>query len=91
MEIQLARVAKLAARQDVTLTVSDEAKARIAREGYDPAFGARPLKRAVQRLVQDPLALAVLEGKVAPGQAVRAEAAPDGAGLTLRVDGEYSG
>ena len=88
VEIQLARVAKLAARQDVTLTVSDEAKARIAREGYDPAFGARPLKRAVQRLVQDPLALAVLEGRVAPGQAVRAEAAPDGTGLTLRVDGE---
>ena len=87
VDIQLARVAKLAARQDVTLAVSDEAKARIVREGYDPAFGARPLKRAVQRLVQDLLALAVLEGKVAPGNAVQVEAAPAGGGLALRVEG----
>ena len=62
VDLQLHRVAKLAATQDVTLTVSDQAKRLIAREGYDPAFGARPLKRAVQRLVQDPLAMALLDG-----------------------------
>ena len=83
VNIQLARVAELAARQEVTLTVSDEAKARIARDGYDPAFGARPLKRAVQRLVQDPLALALLEGKVSPGSRVRMEVAKEGDGLVL--------
>ena len=88
VEIQLARVAELAARQEVALSVSDEAKARIAREGCDPAFGARPLKRAVQRLVQDPLAMALLEGRVAPGSAVRMEVAAEGDGLAVRGDGE---
>ena len=78
VEIQLARVAGLAELQDVKLAVSDEAKRVIAGEGYDPAFGARPLKRAVQRLVQDPLAMAILEGRVVPGSAVRLEPGEDG-------------
>ena len=86
VDIQLARVAELAARQDVTLTVSDEARARVAREGWDPAFGARPLKRAVQRLVQDPLATALLEGALSPGSAVRLEEASEGGELVLRSD-----
>ena len=85
MDIQLARVAELAARQDVALTVSAEARARVAREGWDPAFGARPLKRAVQRLVQDPLAMALLEGTLSPGSAVRLEEAPESGELVLRV------
>ena len=79
VDLQLHRVAKLAATQDVTLTISDEARRIIAREGYDPAFGARPLKRAVQRLVQDPLAMALLDGGVAPGSAVRVDRGADGA------------
>ncbi len=79
VDIQLQRVAKLAATQDVTLNVSGAAKKVIAREGYDPAFGARPLKRAVQRLVQDPLAMALLDGGVAPGSAVRVDRGTDGA------------
>ena len=78
VEIQLARVEGLAELQDVKLAVSDEAKRVIAGEGYDPAFGARPLKRAVQRLVQDPLAMAILEGRVVPGSAVRLEPGEDG-------------
>ena len=86
VDIQLARVAELAARQDVTLTVSDEARARVAREGWDPAFGARPLKRAIQRLVQDPLATALLEGALSPGSAVRLEDASEGGELVLRSD-----
>ncbi len=68
VEIQLGRVIELAAQQDVALGVSDGAKGVIAREGYDPAFGARPLKRAVQRLVQDPLAMAILDGGVCAGE-----------------------
>lgn len=86
VDIQLARVAELAARQDVSLTVSAEARARVAREGWDPAFGARPLKRAVQRLVQDPLAMALLEGTLSPGSAVRLEEAPESGELVLRAD-----
>ena len=86
VEIQLARVAKLARQQDVHLAVSDEAKAAIAGEGYDPAFGARPLKRAVQRLVQDPLAMAILEGGVVPGSAVRLEREDSGDRLEFVVE-----
>jgi len=89
-EIQLRRVAKLAATQDVTLTVSDDARQVIAREGYDPAFGARPLKRAVQRLVQDPLAMALLDGGVSPGSGVRVDVGADG-GLAFAAVGEDEG
>ena len=86
VEIQLGRVVKLAAEQDIALTVSEGAKGVIAREGYDPAFGARPLKRAVQRLVQDPLAMAILEGEVAAGSGVRVERG--GEGVVLVGTGE---
>lgn len=83
MEIQLERMAALAAEQDVTLAVGDGAKEIIAGAGYDPAFGARPLKRAIQRLVQDPLAMAILEGDIVPGSAVRLERAAGGDGLVF--------
>ena len=74
--LQLDRVARLLADRHITLTVTDEARALLATEGYDPAFGARPLKRAIQRLLQNPLALALLEGKFKDGDTivVRAEA-----------------
>ncbi|MGD2121550.1 MAG: AAA family ATPase, partial [Gemmatimonadota bacterium] len=71
VELQLDRVRRLAADLGVELEISPEAREVIAREGYDPAFGARPLKRAVQRLVQDPLALHLLEEEVAEGSLVR--------------------
>ncbi len=83
VEIQLKRMAALAAEQDVTLAVGDGAKEIIAGAGYDPAFGARPLKRAIQRLVQDPLAMAILEGDIVPGSAVRLERAVGGDGLVF--------
>ncbi len=83
VEIQLKRMAALAAEQDVTLVAGDGAKEIIAGAGYDPAFGARPLKRAIQRLVQDPLAMAILEGDIVPGSAVRLERAADGDGLVF--------
>ena len=91
VEIQLGRVIELAAQQDVALSVSDGAKAVIAREGYDPAFGARPLKRAVQRLVQDPLAMAILDGGVVPGSRVRVDKREDGDGLVFVGVGEGAG
>jgi ATP-dependent Clp protease ATP-binding subunit ClpB len=70
--LQLARMDRLLADRKITLQLSDEAKALIAAEGYDPAFGARPLKRAIQRLVQNPLALELLEGKFHDGDTIRA-------------------
>ncbi len=72
VELQLARMDKLLGEKKITLTLTPEAKALLARDGYDPAFGARPLKRAIQRLVQNPLAMAVLEGKFTDGDTIKA-------------------
>jgi len=70
--LQLARMDKLLADRKITLELSPEAKALIATEGYEPAFGARPLKRAIQRLVQNPLAIELLEGRFMDGDHIRA-------------------
>jgi ATP-dependent Clp protease ATP-binding subunit ClpB len=70
IEIQLRRLAKLLSDRGLTIDISDAAKEHIAREGYDPAFGARPLKRALQREVVDPLAMRLLEGKFKSGDMV---------------------
>jgi len=74
VELQLTRMRKLLADKKLTLELSDGAKALLASEGFDPAFGARPLKRAIQRLIQNPLALAVLEGKFGEGDHIVADA-----------------
>ncbi|MGH7533631.1 MAG: hypothetical protein ACREL4_10105 [Gemmatimonadales bacterium] len=60
----------MAARQ-LTIVLSPEAKAFIAAEGYDPVYGARPLKRVVQQRLQNPLALAVLDGTYHPGDTIK--------------------
>ena len=85
VELQLRRVERLTGELGLTLEVTEGAKAFLAREGYDPAFGARPLKRAVQRHLQDPLALRLLEGDVPEGSRVRVELASEGGGLTFEV------
>jgi ATP-dependent Clp protease ATP-binding subunit ClpB len=85
VELQLRRVERLLADRRITLEVTAEAKALVAREGHDPAFGARPLKRAIQRLIQNPLALKMLEGDVPEGARIRAEVAESGAGLRFTV------
>jgi ATP-dependent Clp protease ATP-binding subunit ClpB len=71
VDIQLGRFAARAARRGVTLAVDAAARARLAREGYDPTFGARPLKRAVQHLIEDPLAKKILGGEVGSGDVVQ--------------------
>jgi ATP-dependent Clp protease ATP-binding subunit ClpB len=70
IEIQLQRLVKLIGERGLTIEISDAAKDHLAREGYDPAFGARPLKRALQRLIIDPLAMRLLEGDFKPGDTV---------------------
>jgi ATP-dependent Clp protease ATP-binding subunit ClpB len=82
VELQLARLQRNLAEREVELNVSSEARERIADEGYDPAFGARPLKRAIQRLVTDPLAMAFLEGRFDDGDSIRVEVGPE-EGLTF--------
>jgi len=68
----------------VLLEISPEAKDIIAQEGHDPAYGARPLKRAIQRMVQDPLALKLLEVEIGEGMVVRV--APGDTPGTLSFD-----
>jgi len=63
-------VEKLLAERHITLELTPAARELLLREGYDPAYGARPLRRTIQRLIQDPLALQILEGKVLPGDHV---------------------
>ena len=70
VDIQLERVAALAAELGVSLDVADSARAFLAAAGYDPVFGARPLKRAIQRYLQDPLAMLLLDEEVAEGTTI---------------------
>jgi ATP-dependent Clp protease ATP-binding subunit ClpB len=70
VDLQLARLRRLLADRKVDLELTDKARELLFREGYDPQFGARPLKRAIQRLVQDPLAMKLLDGDVLPGDHV---------------------
>lgn len=76
--IQLRRLERMLAERHITIEMSADAKILLAELGWDPVFGARPLKRAIQRQVQDPLALAILEGKVNEGDHVRIDLSEDG-------------
>ncbi|MFL5382344.1 MAG: hypothetical protein ACJ8GN_07545 [Longimicrobiaceae bacterium] len=71
----------------MTLRIADAAKELIAEEGYDPAYGARPLKRAIQGLVQNPLAIRVLEGAFGDGDTVLVDRDPGVAQLSFRAAG----
>jgi ATP-dependent Clp protease ATP-binding subunit ClpB len=74
VEIQLGRLAKRLEQQKITLKLSDSAKKLLAHEGYDPVYGARPLRRTIQKEILDPLSIDILEGKVREGQTVHVDA-----------------
>ncbi len=82
IEIQLKRLRRLLAERKIEIQVTDAAKELLIREGYDPVYGARPLKRVLQRRIQDPLALQVLQGAVREGDLVVIDAAGDELTLT---------
>src|SRR5580700_4352881 len=69
----LKNVEKLLAERQITLELTPAAEELLLREGYDPAYGARPLRRTIQRLIQDPLAMQILEGQVLPGDRIRVD------------------
>ncbi len=73
VDIQLRRLSKMLAERGLTLRLTDRAREYLAEVGYDPTYGARPLKRAIQQHIQDPLALALLEGKFRQGDTVVAD------------------
>ncbi len=81
VELQLGQLRAMLAERGIGLTLAPAARDLVLRQGYDPQYGARPLKRALQRLVQNPLASAILKGEVLPGQTVEAVLAPGGDGL----------
>jgi len=86
--IQIAHVAKLMADRGYTLEVSAEALHYLAENGYDPDYGARPLKRTIQRELQDPLAVQVLSGQFHPGDIIRVQAGPSGLEFQQIITGE---
>ncbi|MEI6279211.1 MAG: AAA family ATPase, partial [Verrucomicrobiae bacterium] len=71
VDIQLKRLLERLAKQNIKLTLTDAAKTHLAREGYDPAFGARPLKRVIQKEILDPLSLEILDGHFGDGDKIQ--------------------
>ena len=88
VDFQLRRVSKLLAEKGYFLEVSQAAKEFLAEEGYDPAFGARPLKRTIQRELQDTLALKILAGEFREGDVIQVDRSKDGLVFTTAVQGE---
>jgi len=84
IDVQLERLRIMLAERNIQLVLDDSARQLLAREGYDPNYGARPLKRAIQTLLQNPLAIKLLSGEVLPGQTVKAVAKGDT--MELKVD-----
>ena len=72
--LQLEHLRKLLEERKIQIELTDKARELLAREGYDPQFGARPLKRAIQRMIQDPLAMKMLDGEVMPGDSLVVDA-----------------
>jgi ATP-dependent Clp protease ATP-binding subunit ClpB len=81
VDIQLQRLEKMLSDRDITLKLDKAAKAWLAEAGYDPHYGARPLKRVIQRALQNPIASLILEGKIADGQSIKVSA--DDSGLVI--------
>jgi ATP-dependent Clp protease ATP-binding subunit ClpB len=88
VELLLADLQRRLATQDLLLELTPAARSLIVRDGTDPTFGARPLKRTIQRLVENPLAKALIEGRFKPGQTVVVDADPIGSTLVFTSGGE---
>jgi ATP-dependent Clp protease ATP-binding subunit ClpB len=78
VELRLEDVRRLLAERKISLEITDAAKRQLITQGYDINYGARPLKRAIQRMIQDPLALRILDGEVLNGDHVIVDTTPDG-------------
>jgi ATP-dependent Clp protease ATP-binding subunit ClpA len=83
VDLQLSAVGRMFEARKMKLEVTPAAKERIIDEGFDPQFGARPMRRAIQRLVQDPLAIELLNGTYGPGDTVVADVQPGAPGLSF--------
>ena len=83
IDLQLQNLKRLLSERKISIDVTDRARQLLTREGYDAQFGARPLKRAIQRLIQDPLAMKLLEGEVLPGETLTVDADPKKGEMTF--------
>ena len=77
IDVQLERLRAMLAERGMVLELDESARELLASEGYDPNYGARPLKRAIQTLIQNPLAVKLLQGEILPGQKIRVTAEGD--------------
>ena len=84
VDIQMARVQKRLEERGIALNLDDKARAWLAERGYDPVYGARPLKRVIQRNLENPLAVAVLDGRIGDGAIVDVSAGEAG----MIIDGK---
>jgi len=84
VDLQLARVGDLLRPRSVALTWTEAARSWLAREAYDAVYGARPLKRKIQKLIQDPLAMKILSGEVGEGSTVTLAVSEDGERLEFQ-------
>jgi len=88
IDVQLERLKSMLSERNVTLVLEPSARELLMREGYDPTYGARPLKRAIQSLIQNPLAVKLLQGEILPGQTVRVSA--NGDTMEFKTDAAYA-
>jgi ATP-dependent Clp protease ATP-binding subunit ClpB len=88
IKIQLEGLRRMLAERKVDLVLDPSAEELLAREGFDPVYGARPLKRAIQSLIQNPLAMKLLGGEVKPGESVTVRGDLDRAQMQFAVGGE---
>jgi ATP-dependent Clp protease ATP-binding subunit ClpB len=89
VELQLTRLRQLLAEKKITLELTPEAKHALTAEGYDPTFGARPLKRAIQRMIQNPLSLKLLAGQFHEGDRILATEGRDGEIAFAKADAHH--
>ena len=85
IDVQLERLRAMLDERNITLLLDDSARALLARDGYDPQYGARPLKRAIQTLIQNPLSMKLLRGEIEPGQTIHVSADSDQMKFTTEV------
>jgi len=91
VDLQMQHVTRLLAERQITLHLTANAKALLFREGFDPAYGARPMKRAIQKLIQDPLALRILDGEVHNGDEVLVDADAKSGEMTFKREAAKAG
>jgi ATP-dependent Clp protease ATP-binding subunit ClpB len=86
VEIQLGSLRRRLEERHIALLLTEAARTRLVRTGYDPHYGARPLKRAIQKEIENPLAKRIVSGEIRDGQTIRIDADPNGAGLIFQVE-----